>query len=91
MVAALKRIKRTTEGRSRLGAYLMEHRVNVLKTSLYELSLDNFISYTTLGKFEHTRVPEEFEISRLAQVYKLSEELIRDLIQERGITDARSN
>ena len=82
-MAVLENTKRKLDGRSKLGLYLMNHRVNVLKTSLYDLSLDKAISYTTLGTFEHARVPNAKMIKRLAYVYEIPTSTIEELLEDK--------
>ena len=78
-MAKLKTMKRDYSGRSPLGIFLIEHRVNVLGLSAFELGLEKDISYCTLGTFEKNRKPDEGYIKRLSEVYEIPEEKIREL------------
>ena len=81
-MAKLKTMKRDYSGRSPLGIFLIEHRVNTLGLSAFELGLEKGISYCTLGTFEKNRKPDEDYIKRLADVYEVPEEKIRELAEK---------
>lgn len=78
----LDKIKRSKKGRSALGLYLLNHRVNNIKKSLFELGLDKYISSGVLSTFERDRIPDENYIQRLSEIYEIPESKIRELTNE---------